>query len=485
MKVYKAITHLIIVLAIFGLTSMPRLNAQNFTNLYDFSAPDHDTGFNSDGANPFGGLISDGKKLYGTTYNGGAFGVGTIFAVNINGTCYTNLHSFSGSQWNPNIEGVSPTGSLILSSNTLYGTTYFGGDFNAGTVFKINIDGTGFTNIYTFTSGSDGGNPNSGVILSGNILYGTTFSSPGTIFKVDTDGTGFTNVYAFTGTGNDGNLPSSLILSSNTLYGTTPSGGNFTWGTVFKINIDGSGFTNFYSFTQPLGFGGSSGTNGDGVAPYAGLILLGNRLYGTASSAGTNGFGTVFAVNKDGASFATLYNFTAYQDYLDYQTNSDGANPMTALNSAGDVLYGTTSIGGSSGSGYGTVFTVNTDGSGFMNLHSFSYPDGFNSRGALIFLNNKLYGTASEGGNFIPNSYDPYFDSTGTIFSIAVPPPQLGITLSGANVILSWPTNEIYLNLQSTTNLAFPVWINVNGQNRVTNTISNSKMFYRLSPPAP
>ncbi len=294
------------------------------------------------------------------------------------------MHSFSGSQWNPNNEGVSPTGSLVLSSNTLYGTTYFGGNFNAGTVFKINTDGTGFTNIYTFTLGSDEENPNSGVILSGNILYGTTYGSPGTIFKVNTDGTGFTNVYA------PGNRPSSLILSGNTLYGTTSTGGDFTWGAVFKINIDGSGFTNFYNFTQPLGFGGSSGTNGDGAAPYAGLILSGNRLYGTASSGGTNGFGTVFAVNTDGASFTTLYNFTAYQDYLDYQTNSDGANPMTALILSGNVLYGTTSIGGSSGFGYGTVFAVNTDGSGFMNLHSFSYLDGFNSQGALIFLNNKL-----------------------------------------------------------------------------------------------
>jgi uncharacterized repeat protein (TIGR03803 family) len=247
MKVQKIITHLMIMLVILGLAIIPSLNAQTFTNFYSFTVPDPDIGFSSDGANPLGGLIPDGNRLYGTTYNGGASGVGTVFGVNIKGTDYTNLHSFSGSQFNPNSEGANPTGSLILSSNILYGTTFFGGSFNAGTVFKINIDGTGFTNIYTFTWGNDGGNPNSGVILSSNILYGTTYS--GALFKVNTDGTGFTNIYTFTGSSEDGNLPSSLLLSSNTLYGTTRIGGSFTFGAVFAVNTDGSEFTNLYSFT--------------------------------------------------------------------------------------------------------------------------------------------------------------------------------------------------------------------------------------------
>src|ERR1017187_8256007 len=84
-----------------------------------------------------------------------------------------------------------------------------------------------FTTIYNFTSGSDGANPNAGVILSGNTLYGTASgggSGDGTVFAVNTDGTGFTRLRGFSG--NDGFIPQSvLVLSGDTLYGTTELGG--------------------------------------------------------------------------------------------------------------------------------------------------------------------------------------------------------------------------------------------------------------------
>jgi uncharacterized repeat protein (TIGR03803 family) len=137
---------------------------------------------------------------------------------------------------------------LILSGNTLYGTTWRGGTGKDwGTVFSVNTDGTGFTTLYSFTGGDDGANPRAGLILSGNTLYGTTSDrgsgGDGTAFKVNTDGAGFTTLYSFTG-GDDGRFPrDSLVLSGNTLYGTTSYGGSSGAGTIFTVQINGTGFT--------------------------------------------------------------------------------------------------------------------------------------------------------------------------------------------------------------------------------------------------
>src|SRR5438093_66190 len=75
--------------------------------------------------------------------------------------------------------------------------------------------------------------------------------------------------------------------------------------------------------------------------------------------------------------FTTLHSFTAsHTNASGFYTNSDGANPYAGLTAAGNTLYGTTYYGGSSG--HGTAFAVNTDGTGFTNLHSFNYSDGAN-----------------------------------------------------------------------------------------------------------
>jgi uncharacterized repeat protein (TIGR03803 family) len=90
------------------------------------------------------GLVLSGNTLYGTTARGGSYdGRGTVFKVNTDGTGYTNLHIFGGSYVWP-YDASLPFGRLLLSSNTLYGTTFFGGFREGGKVFKINTDGTGY-----------------------------------------------------------------------------------------------------------------------------------------------------------------------------------------------------------------------------------------------------------------------------------------------------------------------------------------------------
>src|SRR5450756_1849280 len=76
-----------------GLIPVGRATAQTFTTLHSFTLLNNST--NSDGANPYAGLILSGNNLYGTAYQGGSSGNGTVFAVHTNGTGFTNLHSFT------------------------------------------------------------------------------------------------------------------------------------------------------------------------------------------------------------------------------------------------------------------------------------------------------------------------------------------------------------------------------------------------------
>src|SRR6266404_1602284 len=216
-------------IAVLNLIPAGRVTAQTFTTVYSFTASDTNSlgvYINNDGANPWAGLILSGNTLYGTAQNGGSPGWGTVFAVSTDGTGFTNLHSFTGY---PGDGGFSSAG-LTLSGNTLYGTAENGGSSVNGSVFAVNTSGTGFTNLHSF-NGSDGTSPVAGLTLSGSTLYGTASgggsSGNGTVFAVNTDGSGFTILHSFTGfNSSDGAGPwGGLILWGKTLYGTAYYGG--------------------------------------------------------------------------------------------------------------------------------------------------------------------------------------------------------------------------------------------------------------------
>ncbi len=467
-----------------GLTLAGRVTAQTFTTLHTFTTtPVIGSHTNSDGASPNGGMVLSGNTLYGTTAQGGTGGNGTVFRISTDGTGFTNLYSFSANSNFPNpfitnSDGAYP-GELVLSGSVMYGTTYNGGTNSYGTIFAINTDGTGFTNLHTFT-GLDGSHSLAGLLLSGSTLYGTTLgggsAGGGTVFRINTDGTGFSNLYNFNG---GLNYPSAqLVLSSNTVYGTTAEGGSPSDGTVFAIETNGTSFTILHNFN-----------GNDGADTYGGVVFLNNTLYGTTAEGGDFGRGSVFAVNTDGTGFTNLHSFD--RDDGSFGVMS-GPGPIavssTTLFLSGNTLYGTTPYGGSAGAG--TIFTINTDGTGFNSFYNFpttgnSFPytnsDGAVPDASLILSGNTLYGTASTGGSA----------GEGTVFSISLPinAPQLTIMPSITNVVLSWPTNATDFTLQFTTNLVPPaVWstnspspVVVNGQNTVTNPISGTQKFYRLS----
>jgi uncharacterized repeat protein (TIGR03803 family) len=491
----KNLALLFALLAGLGLNSAGRVAAQTLTNLHSFTPLTNDA--NSDGVLPEGGLISSGATLYGTAEGGGSSGNGTIFAVGTNGTGFTNLYSFTAETNDINNDGTSPEGSLILSGAILYGTAAGGGTGGSGTVFAINTNGSGFTNLHNFTAtlgnaglsgggtNSDGNTPLSSLLLSGSTLYGEAAiggtAGNGTLFALSTNGMGFTNMHNFTalsgvssGTNADGAFPNdNLILSGNTLYGTAYEGGSSGFGTVFAINLDGSGFTNLYNFT-----GGSNG-----MGPSGGLILSGNTLYGTTFKGGNAGRGTVFALTTNGTGFTNLHIFAALVNH----TNSDGVLPEAGLVLSRGTLYGTTYEGGSLG--FGTVFSINTNGLGFTALYNFTAPnpqtssnsDGAFTEAGVILAGNTLYGTATDGGSW----------GNGTVFGLllqSITPPLLSIMAAGTNVVLTWTNTATGFTLQSTTNLVPAAWatvlpppVVVNGQYTVTNPISGTQQYYRLS----
>lgn len=372
---------------------------------------------------------------------------GAVFKLNTDGTGFTNLYVF-GFAGNPfpltNTDGATPGAQMALSGNRLYGITKDGGFYTEGIVFAVNTDGTGFTNLHNFPptvqnsaevfTNSDGANPFAALVLSGSTLFGTTDGGGsfgyGTVFAIHTDGTGFTNLHNFNAT-NDGDGEKSMILSGNTLYGTANVGGSSGKGTVFALNTDGTGFTNLHSFSNT--FHGTisdiHGTNSDGSSPKGDLVLSGNKLYGTTPLGGTGAVGTVFALNTDGTDFTNFHSFHG----------SDGVDPIAGLVLSGNILYGTTQSGGGSGGGYdGTVFAINTDGTGFTTLHTFTptrpnndssgdytNADGSGPVGNLIFSRGTLYGATDLGGANGP----------GLVFALnpALAPPTIQFTASPTN----------------------------------------------------
>ena len=150
--------------------SIRQLPAQTFKTLHSFSG--------SDGEHPRAGLVLSSNSLLGTTASGG-LGLGTVFAVNTDGTGFRTVYEFT--QWSgfyfTNRDGVHPNAGLVLSGDTLCGTAQAGGGSANGTLFAVHTDGTGFTNLHSFTGWSGAAEPNGPLVLSGNMLYGTALAA--------------------------------------------------------------------------------------------------------------------------------------------------------------------------------------------------------------------------------------------------------------------------------------------------------------------
>jgi len=259
------------------------------------------------------------------------------------------LHAFVTNIEN---DGVPSGNALIKASDgNYYGVTQHGGSNGVGVLFRITSGGF-YTILHTFGIGSDGQVPHGGLVI-----------------------------------GNDGNL-----------YGTTQLGG-VGGGTAYKVALDGSGYTIIHQF-------GTGAPPNDGGGPEGSLILGSDgNFYGTTLRGGSANFGVVFKMTAGGV-------VTILHSFADGSVTNDGETPADPLIQGPDgTLYGTTSVGGSSQ--VGTVFKLNTDGTGYTILHRFQ--DGSVANDGAQPTNPPVIGS---DGNLYGSTYTSA-DFNGTIYRVS------------------------------------------------------------------
>lgn len=362
------------------------------TVLYTFKGAKY-----KDGDEPAGGLLIDSQgNLYGTTAYGGT---GDCVLLGIKGGCGTAYElsppTEKGGAWTETIlysfatakQGYLPNGDLVFdSAGNLYGATQFGGGKGTtcdpyyqycGAVFELSppkTKGGKWTAkvLHGFKSGTDGANPNGGLILDSNgAVYGTTF-----------------------GGGNErGECGSGGCGTAFELQPPTKKGGTWTENVLYRFNVQ------------------------DGATPTAGFVFgKSGDLCGTAHAGGTNGNGAVFTLsapkgNRGSWKEAVLYRFSS---------GNDGENPTAglAINTNGE-LYGTTYVGNPF---YGTVFTLkppSREGGAwtFGMLYGFTgAPDGAQPAAKLISdKDSNYYSTTTQGGSGTGCG----FAGCGTVFEVS------------------------------------------------------------------
>jgi len=384
----KTLVYLILLLLITSLA----VHAQTFSVIHSFTG-------GTGGRYPSAGVTIRGNALYGNTYDN----CGTVYQLTHSGSNWL----FSTLATLP--QNCDPAGRVVFGPDDhLYGTSWVGGAYKEGTVFKLTPPvGVCKTvacywtvnDLHYFGSGTDGSYPSLGDLIwdrQGN-MYGTTeyggTSNNGTVYELTPSGNGYTESVIYNVSGSpDGAIPyGGLVFDDNgNLFGTTNQGGTHNRGTVFEVTyVPGVGWTEhvLYNFQDA----------DDGGWPAAGLTFdsFGN-LYGTTSSDGSGGGGTVFELSPSGDTwtFKLLYSLSGDWGY--------GPQTTLSMDGAGN-LYGTMLRGRVTDNG--RVFKLSNTQNGWVytSLHDFT---GGRDGGGYVYSNvsidtdGTLYGTAFGGGDY-------------------------------------------------------------------------------------
>jgi uncharacterized repeat protein (TIGR03803 family) len=406
---------------------------------------------NATGTYPNSRLTLDANgDLFGTTYEGGTGGAGTVFELLHGTSTLTALASFNGTN------GQFPNNVAVDSAGDVFGTVQYqviSGVNNNGAVFEV-AQGTGtITTVATF-NGTDGKNPQGGVALdSKGDLFGTASGggsdNQGDVFEVPHGTTAIAQIAPFSGA--NGSAPSGDVVvdAAGDVFGTTDEGGSSTAaaGTAFDV-VSGSGVvTALGSFGGSFGnspngialdtagdFFGATGAGGpspssageifeaphgtaalttafnsaNGSSPQAIVADAAGDLFGTTADDGPNASGTVFEISHATGTLTTLASFSIDNgedpDYL-YGNPYYGSYPDVALDSAGDV-YGVANTGGSIGAG--SIFEVVHNSGTITTLASFNATNGDAPVGIALDPAGDVFGVTAYGGN----------NSTGTVFEL-------------------------------------------------------------------
>ena len=375
----------------------------------------------ADGALPRGGLILVDGNLIGTTDTGGAHNDGTVFEAATSGGSLTTLVSFDTADGSNPSGGLIVTSSGDLLGITNGGGASSTGVVYDGTVFELAPVSGGYSNTPTTLAGfsdqntEEGGGPN-GTLLqtSGGALFGTTLAGgadeSGSVFEVPAGGGTPVTVASFDGM--DGTAPYGTLIAdaAGDLFGTTFGGGTANDGTVYEIAATPGGHD-----STPIVLASFDGT--DGARPYAGLVAdSAGDLFGVTGSGGLAGDGAVFEIAKQGTGYAAAPTALAAFD------GADGSDPVGGLiiDAKGD-LFGTTSSGGTGG--VGTVFEIADTATGYAasptTLASFDTTDGADSIAPLVAdASGDLFGTTTGGGPGMGED-GTIFEVTDTGFAVA------------------------------------------------------------------
>ena len=397
------------------------------------------TVFALNGSTPGGDLVlGPNGDYYGTSIANTVVSGGTIFRTTPDGATVRTLHQFIPE------EGYTPRSGLLRPGDGyFYGSTRLGSPNignSSGTIYRIREDGTGFEILHRFTPweavsdfgapiNEEGVYPESTLILgSDDFLYGVTRTGgtggTGAIFRIRRNGTEFSAIHRFEPITSDvgdtpllnvgGASPNGQLLEmpDGYLYGVAAGGGVNGRGTVFRIQLDGTGFETVFDFEALPDV--SPFVNDSGVVPVVGLTN-GNDgyMYGAASSGGVNAYGTVFRLDAATLQFEVIHAFDLPK----------GAGPGGQILVGRDGrLYGTTASGGTNSSGntvaLGTIYSLLPDGSDFQSLHTFTGDDGYSPAGALVQVDDTTFvGIATSGGKC----------GQGTVFQFST----TGQTISG------------------------------------------------------
>jgi uncharacterized repeat protein (TIGR03803 family) len=324
------------------------------------------------------GVVFDANgDLFGTTYSGGAHGVGTVWELAKGSGAITALASFDL------INGGGPLGGVALDSDgNIYGAAVGSGTNDNGMVWELAKRSSTVTDLATFDR-TDGDGPTGGVTLDANgNLFGTAQGGgtrgTGTVWEL-AKGSGTIMALASFNLSAQSVYGGVTLDANGNLFGTTGLGGANNMGTVWKL-VPGSGtIRTLASF---------DGTNGE--SPFAGVTLDANGdLFGTASGGGANNMGTVWELAKGSSTITALASFNG----------SNGHQPLGGVTfDANGNLYGTTAFGGAS-SDNGVVWELANGSGSITALASFDHTTGTDPKAPVtIDANGNLFGTASVSG---------------------------------------------------------------------------------------
>lgn len=349
----------------------------------------------TDGGYPYGELIkgADGY-LYGLTAAGGTNTYGTIFKISTSGD-FTVIRHLAYA------DGANPHGHLTLASDgNFYGITYSGGSTGAGAIFKLTPGGA-FSVIHSMVKATEGANSYASLTEGGDgNLYGTCYGGGqygfGTIFKVTKAGvlTVLRHLYSTT----DGTYPQSDLLKAKDgfLYGTCYGGGPYGGGTIFKVSNKGA-----YTVLKNLSVGA------DGGYPYGGIMQYNDTsFYGITRSGGPKSGGTIYRLTTTGK-YTIIH-------ALDYNNEGSSSSSVPAKGNDGN-LYAMASAGGLLN--YGIIFKTTTAGD-FTILNTFNGSvQGNSPYGSFIKgKDSAYYCMANAGGAYGHGSIVKICGGTATVF---------------------------------------------------------------------